>query len=218
MMACSGRPGARMARTPLLRSLRALLRLAQASTREASGPHELGDGDGGPPAAELVEMARAGPGTRRRFLQGTALAPLALAAGPLLRSGPVEAARREARVAIVGGGLAGLSAAFWLKQRGGIRAPVYEAAGRLGGRCYTQTDLMGPGLTTEIGGEFIDMDHVEMLRYAVLFNLTLIDVDQPSERALIQHLYCVDGLPHGPQEVLEQFMRIIPQVRRDRAA
>src|SRR4051812_26616488 len=45
-------------------------------------------------------------------------------------------------VAIVGGGLAGLTCAFRLKQRG-IPAIVFEASTRLGGRCPAATYLLG---------------------------------------------------------------------------
>ena len=44
-----------------------------------------------------------------------------------------------AAVAVVGGGIAGLTAAYRLKQRG-IRVVVYEASGRVGGVILTERD------------------------------------------------------------------------------
>ena len=53
---------------------------------------------------------------------------------------------------------------------------------------------MGSGLITEIGGEFIDTIHEDMLTMATEFGLELIDVESPSEQAL-PILYRVP-LPH----------------------
>ena len=60
-------------------------------------------------------------------------------------------------IAIVGAGMAGLHAAYILKQAG-YNSTLYEATQRTGGRIFTVTDMMGPGLWTEMGGEFIDTD------------------------------------------------------------
>ncbi len=48
------------------------------------------------------------------------------------------------RVAIVGAGLAGLHAAYRLLQAG-VRAQVYEASTRVGGRMFTARSLYAPG-------------------------------------------------------------------------
>src|SRR5687767_8100671 len=94
-------------------SLHRALRLARAAERPNA-----------PPVDELIEMP---PVSRRRFLQVAAASGLAA-----VLPGPLEA-RTSPRVAIVGAGLAGLSAA-WRLHQAGVAAHVYEGSGRVGGR------------------------------------------------------------------------------------
>src|SRR6266851_2443555 len=75
--------------------------------------------------------------TRREFLGVTAKASFLAGLGDLtafVKSSAAAGAR--SRIAIVGGGLAGLTCAWRLKQAG-LLATIYEAAGDLGGRCRT---------------------------------------------------------------------------------
>jgi len=44
--------------------------------------------------------------------------------------------------------------------------------------------MMGEGLWTEMGGEFIDTDHEDMLNLARHFNLPLLDRHEASEMSL----------------------------------
>ena len=60
-------------------------------------------------------------------------------------------------MAIVGAGLAGLTAAYELS-KAGLKPDVYEGSTRLGGRCYSIRDKF-PGQIAEHGGEFINPDH-----------------------------------------------------------
>src|SRR6476619_5957070 len=74
--------------------------------------------------------------TRRGLLKGAGGAVAgATLLGNLARPAWAEAPRRstpDTRVVVVGGGLAGLTAAYRLQQAG-IFADVYEATGRMGG-------------------------------------------------------------------------------------
>lgn len=74
-------------------------------------------------------------------------------------------------VVIIGGGLAGLVAAFELKRQG-HRPIVLEAQNRVGGRIYTLRKF-APGLYAEAGGMRIPRAHDLTLRYCALFNLAL---------------------------------------------
>jgi monoamine oxidase len=65
------------------------------------------------------------------------------------------------RAIVVGGGLAGLTAARGLVDRG-ADVHVIEARNRLGGRVWTVRDEGFDGVAIEAGGEFIDGDHEEI--------------------------------------------------------
>ena len=56
---------------------------------------------------------------------------------------------------------------------------IFEGADRTGGRMFTATDLLGDGLTTELGGEFIDSNHEEMLALMNEFGLERLDTQAP---------------------------------------
>ena len=146
-----------MPRTPLHRGLLQALSRARRANLEAAGL---------PPP--LVGAVRGW--TRRRFVCTAGLAVPALALGgglprPAPRREPPRAAEPEYRVAVVGAGLAGLNAAYRL-MHAGIQVTLYEASPRVGGRVHTLTDAMGAGLVTELGGEFINSDHADMIGLA----------------------------------------------------
>ena len=206
------------ARTPLFDALRRACRLAAATAA------------GGPPPDEAVEMARVADHARtldRRAFLGVAGAGAAgLAIGPALAGGllagcaPPARLRRDARIAIVGGGMAGLNAAYRLR-KAGLRATVYEASPRTGGRMHTATGLMGPGLTTELGGEFIDSGHADLRALAAEFGLALADraADRNAGEAdAARHAFYVGGRLVPEAEVVAAFVPLVPRLLADQSA
>jgi monoamine oxidase len=161
-----------MARTPLLRSLRQLV-----------ADHQFASWKGIPVDALREQRAaprepRPGPMSRRGFLVGSAAALASLAA---CRPDP----RQDApRIAIVGAGIAGLSAALTLADAG-IPFTVYEASERVGGRMFSNTTYFDQGQEFEWYGELIDSGHVTIQSLASRFGLQLDDLlaaqPQPSE-------------------------------------
>lgn len=108
---------------------------------------------------------------RRGFLGGT-LGAVGLAAAGL---SPVRGEPEAVRIAVVGAGLAGLTAAHRLRQAG--HAPlVFEAGTRLGGRCWSARGVFRDGQVVERGGEFIDTGHRAIRRLALELGLALDDV------------------------------------------
>jgi monoamine oxidase len=85
------------------------------------------------------------------------------------------------RIAVVGAGLAGLSCAYRLHQRG-LACTVYEAhRERVGGRCWTAREFAA-GQTAEHGGEFIDTAHHRIRALARELGLTLDDLEAAARK------------------------------------
>ena len=123
--------------------------------------------------------------TRRRMLGAMA----ASAALPMVGCAPLPAASARTRVAIVGGGLAGLIALRDLR-KAGIEARLYEARGRLGGRVST---YRGGPVPADDGGQFINGDHADILALAREHKLRLID-----RRTLPGSLHASRTIPTSP--------------------
>lgn len=79
---------------------------------------------------------------------------------------------KKRKCVVIGGGLAGLAAAYRLTQER-WEVTLVEAARRLGGRVKSHEFKLAPGLICELGGEWIGDDHVEMKRLCCMFNLEL---------------------------------------------
>jgi len=171
------------------------------------------------------------PSQRRQFLSDTAKLAAGAALIPILDSctkaaeglnaGRLEGLENSAvknpaapRIAIIGGGIAGLHAAYILKNTG-LTATVYEAANRVGGRMFTARNLMGQGLTTELGGEFIDSIHTDMLNLAKTFGLELIDTKLPNTSPLKSQAYFFNGKHYSEQEVIDAFTPYITKIKAD---
>lgn len=196
-----------MARSPLFSFMRRSLRLALHAERGKAAP-----------ACQWLPARREAELDRRRFLRAAGATALTVAAGPLLPGCAAGGRRRGVNptVAIVGGGLAGLTAAYHLKGRG-IGATVYEAGARVGGRVFSARDILSPGLTTELGGEFIDTGHGELLLMARLFRLPLLDMRADDAR-LIEEAFYFDGRHHSAEEIVDAFRPMALRIAADRAA
>jgi len=123
----------------------------------------------GAPIDEIGAMRadRARMPARRTVLAGAA----ALAAGTFLPGRSL--AIGQPRVAIIGGGLAGLRCAhaLWVGQR--IAARVFEWDDHVGGRVETLRNYFANGQIAEQHGEFISSEHKAMLGLAQAFCLNL---------------------------------------------
>jgi monoamine oxidase len=154
-----------VARTPLLRLLRSLA----AEHREAD---RLGI------APEAVHEARL---SRRELLKRSGAVGAGLAVGPALLARPARAASQP-RIAIVGGGIAGLTTALTLADKG-VASTIYEAhPTRVGGRMHSDSPLVVggddyfQGQVAEYCGELIDSGHKTILQLAQRFKLPVVDL------------------------------------------
>ena len=152
-----------MARTPLLR---ALARLAE----EHRTADQLGTS-----AAELRGQREEAAFDRGGFLKRAGVAGAGFAALPVTSRVSAHAAT-SARIAIVGGGIAGLNAALALADKG-IGSTIYEAGTRIGGRMHTDASgYFSNGQVTEYCGELIDTGHRTIRALANRFKLTTVDL------------------------------------------
>jgi monoamine oxidase len=135
--------------------------------------------------------------TRRQFLKRAGVIGAAAAVGPSLLARPARAATGT-RIAIVGGGIAGLNAALTLAGKG-IASTVFESSGRLGGRMHSDSPLVVggdnyfQGQTAEYCGELIDSNHNTIQTLAKRFGLTLADVLQAEPNGSTETYYFLGG-------------------------
>jgi monoamine oxidase len=118
--------------------------------------------------------------SRREFLAILAAAAVVppRRIGALQRRGPAQ------RVLVLGGGLAGLCAAYEL-QALGHTVTVLEAQTHPGGRVRTIRAPFAPGLYTEAGAETIPGVHDITQHYARAFGLVLVPITIPGTRTFI---------------------------------
>ena len=121
---------------------------------------------------------------------------LALLGGlPVLGCTPIAASKspraHDARVVILGGGIAGLNCCHRLADAG-IRVDVYEATERAGGRMYSAKGLFAGGedLVSELGGEFVNSNDAELLSLMSEFGVDSLDLYDDVE---LSELAWVDG-------------------------
>lgn len=204
-------------RTPLINSLRKAFRLAVvAQHRGITDPNEI---------AAMYEHSEG----RRRFLKQAALGSIALGSASTILSGCEKVVdetitdsgsnlrkgfKKDPKIAIIGAGMAGLNCAYQLK-KAGIASTIYEASNRTGGRIYTATNLLGTGTTTELGGEFIDSIHDDMIALAAEFGLPLLDTQDASQASLIKDAYYFNGQHYTLAEVIAAFEPYATAIQAD---
>ena len=130
-----------------------------------------------------VEEVRERQISRREFVKRTGVAGAAVTvAGPLAFARSARA-QGAPRIAIVGGGIAGLTAALTLQDKG-VYADVYEAhPSRVGGRMHSDWQDFGSGFwangqQAELCGELIDSGHKTIRQLAQRFGLATVDLLQ----------------------------------------
>ena len=96
---------------------------------------------------------------------------------PLVTSLPPERLQKRGRkgastishnlgpVAIIGAGIAGLTAAYRLQQAG-VPSEIFEGSERIGGRMLTKYEFNQDAMFCELGGELVDTDHRDLLTLA----------------------------------------------------
>jgi monoamine oxidase len=179
-----------MARTPLLSTLRCLLRDARLARARGVSLETLRE-----VRAVHAERANARGLSRRSFLTSAGVA----AAATVIPRFSFAAA--EPAVVIVGAGIAGLNCALELADLG-VRSTVYEASGRIGGRMFSNVGYWSANQITEWCGELIDSGHTTIRGLAKRFGLPLDNL--------------LGAQPHQSDDIYRFFGSYYPKSRADR--
>jgi monoamine oxidase len=169
-----------MSRTPLFAAVRKALTLA---SRDAG-----------------IELPRTSALTRRRMMQLSAAAAGAAAVTPVLDwSAYAKQERPKGPIAIIGGGVAGLTAAYRLHLAGGTPI-VFEASNRWGGRMFTVPDFY-KGMFCELGGELVDSNHDDLRNLACELGVELQKLACKDEG---EDLYFFQEVFYTPKDMVDK--------------
>lgn len=185
-----------MARTKLFARLTRLIQIAH------EGGHNL-------------DFAGSAPDhSRRDFLEKLAFGSLLATSGmPMLSGCSHLPTLNYDAVVILGGGISGLTAAYFLS-RAGIPCSIYESSSRLGGRMYTCGEFNFEGMTCELGGEFVDTRHHDLRNLCRELGIA-VDQFSTEDQGLEQDLYYFSGQYYTDRDVARGLKNFIPQFLHD---
>ncbi len=121
--------------------------------------------------------------------------------------------RSDRPVAVVGGGVAGLTAAYRL-QKAGQKVHLYEASQRLGGRMFTRQQFNADSQFVELGAELVDTGHKDLIRLARELGLRVQNLlkGDPGHDTL-----WFDGRARSEEELLRAFRPLGERIAADAA-
>ena len=201
-------------RTPLLTRVVAACHTAARARADASTTAPLDADSPAPNDRNAI--------TRRHFVGAAAAGAagaLAACAGPESTLVPVARMPNTAkasspdRVAVVGAGLAGLTCAYRLMQRG-IDVTLYEGNRRVGGRCWTNRTSFDGGQIAEHGGELIDQSHTTIRQLAQELGLPLDNV-LAAEPNGTEPFFWFDGGRYALTDVIRDLKEVWQPLKRD---
>jgi monoamine oxidase len=152
--------------------------------------------------------------TRTRFVKEAGIAALGVTALGRLAA-PARGAAAP-KIVVVGAGLAGLSAAYILKQAG-YAAELHEASSRIGGRCWTLRGAFADGQIAEHGGELIDQSHSHIRQLSQGLGLKLDNLLQAEQNGT-ESLGHFDGSPYTYEEMTDDIKAAWQKIHADVSA
>lgn len=164
--------------------------------------------------------------SRRQFIETTAKATALVGIAssiPLLNSCKFANQNNETenktttksdyKIAIIGGGIAGLHACHILKKNG-ITATIYEGSNRTGGRMLSAHNVMGNNLVTEFGGEYLDTTHTTIFSLMDEFGLEKLDTFPSLDNLKIDTIF-IDGKHYTIDQAIIEFNKINKKIKAD---
>ncbi|MGD9502877.1 MAG: flavin monoamine oxidase family protein [Methyloceanibacter sp.] len=145
-----------------------------------------------------IVLPRSSALSRRRLLRLSAAAAGAAALSPVLDWRAIAKDKAPPSIAIVGGGVAGLTAAYRL-QEAGVKPVLFEASSRWGGRIFTVYDFY-KGMFCELGGEFVDTNHEDLQALGAELGVEMQKLATEGEG---EDLYFFGGKFHTPKEMVD---------------
>ena len=146
-----------------------------------------------------LALPRASALSRRQMLRLSAAAAGAAALAPVLHLRAFAKEKGAQSIAIVGGGVAGLTAAYRL-QEAGAKPVLFEASSRLGGRMLTVYDFY-KGMFCELGGLFVDTGHEDLQTLAGELGVEMQKL--AGEEGDGEDLYYFGGAFHTPNDMID---------------
>ena len=152
--------------------------------------------------------------TRTRFVKEAGVAALGVTA--LGRFAAPARGAAAPKIVVVGAGLAGLSAAYALRNAG-YTAEIHEANTRIGGRCWTLRGAFADSQIGERGGEFIDQGHTHIRHLAQELGLKLDNLPQAEQNGT-ELLGWFDGTPYRSDEMSNDIKSSWQKIHADLSA
>jgi monoamine oxidase len=116
-------------------------------------------------------------------------------------------------VIIVGAGTAGLTAAYYLAKEG-IGSAIYEGSARVGGRMFTAQKFNDEGMFCELGGEFVDTQHEDLIKLCADLGLAVQDLTV-DEKYPVQEVYYSRNRVRTEKEVIAAFKPLATRLIQD---
>ncbi|KOY84914.1 hypothetical protein AD998_00985 [bacterium 336/3] len=110
---------------------------------------------------------------RRDFLKKTGLATLGSLLSTSLANAQINTLKKGDTILILGAGIAGLTAAYRLSQKG-FKVIVLEARSRIGGRVFSYSFPEIPNLYAELGAEWIGKSHKQLIKLCEELNVKTV--------------------------------------------
>ena len=154
--------------------------------------------------------------SRRDFLKTTARTGAVLGlGGPLIGDFLMRASDPpKYKIAIVGAGMSGLSAGYFLRRKG-VQATIFEGDKRPGGRIKSARIFDNGNLNTEIGAEFIDTSHSDMLFFARMLGLEAKLMDVETDKFGERDAFFFENRHYHLRDVLAEFKAVYPRMEAD---